>query len=61
MPYLANNTYYTPHGNASLRCGKQDVGLATLQKGGAELGSVAKGLPEDSDWLALAADLLKRY
>ena len=54
---LANNTYYTPLGNASLPCG---VTIATAAGGasGVEAGSSAHALPTDAQLIAMARKTL---
>ena len=57
MTLLANNSYYTlKAGNATMQgCGN----LATMQKGGSELGSTSQALPTDAEWVAMAKQILK--
>jgi len=58
MATMLNNNYYTPHGNASLTCGKRQVTIPELQKGGAEMGSKSNFLPSDKEWLSWANSIL---
>ena len=56
---LHGNQYYTPHGNASVNCGRKSIPLAVLQAGGIEKGSVGQKLPTDDQILQWATEILK--
>ena len=56
MPFLANNSYFTPTpGNATMSgCGN----ISQLQSRGVEIGSASLGLPSDEQWLEWARETL---
>jgi hypothetical protein len=47
MPDMARNSYYTPFGNATLKCGG-GASIAQLQAGGVEAGSTSDKLPTNA-------------
>jgi hypothetical protein len=49
---LSANAYYTPFGNATVSCGRSDVLLKDLQKGGVDPGSTSAGLPSNDQIIA---------
>ena len=56
---LANNTFFTVAGDVSARVGKDRLGLAALQRAGAEVGSrVVPAVPSDAALVAMAKDTL---
>ena len=55
MAHLRANNYFTPSGQATIKgCGD----LASLQRGGQELGSTAATLPPQAAWLGWAHEIL---
>ena len=47
--HLAENRYYTPWENCTLKASNSEVGLAKLQAAGVELGSVEGGMPSNDE------------
>ena len=59
---LARNRYYTPHGNATPRCGGTAASLSDVQRQfGNEVGSSATGLPTAGEALGWAAALVHAW
>jgi hypothetical protein len=59
---VANNTYFTPHGNASIKCGGQPTALRSVQQRyGLEKGSVAGKMPSNDELLATATRMVAAW
>lgn len=59
MAHLADNRYYTPFGNASLKCGGSQVPISKLQQGGIELRTTDKSLPSNDQIIAWGKEILQ--
>ena len=58
IPFLANNTFYSPSGEFLLNCQGDKANLQRLQALGYELGSVVHKTPPVSELMAIAKGVL---
>ena len=59
---LKTNRYFTPHGNASLRCGSNVAAIVDVQRSfGNEMGSTSSKLPSADHALGWAAAMIESW
>ena len=59
MCHVSHNEYYSPFGNASMKCDGGNVPLVSLQAAGIEAGSTVDLLPSNDQIVAWAREALR--